>query len=227
MRRLLLLVTGVLAPSLSIAAPSLVAPDDPRVAAAARAVGCKVDPYLRFAAALASWPGAEDSARWIVATSSNPHQDDDLGQLCVGVVRSVGPAFAKVATLSAPGPRTPAEIQPVSDVYVVIDRTPYHYAPGQTAFAVWVTGELNTTSVNVHYTTTYLYSISGNQIAQIFSSELGDGTIDKVGETEETRYRVIKFSSRMTHGAFDLLISDKSHRRFKRYIWTGSRYAQE
>jgi hypothetical protein len=245
MRRFLLLATGVVAPSLFVcpAAHAFADLDNSGTAAAAKAVGCSIDPKLRFATALDPWPGAKGSAMRIVATLSNPREggevEEDLGELCVGVVQSVDSAFAKVATLSAPGPRAPAEITPIYTAFVTVDGAPYKYAPSQTAFAVRVTGELNTTAVIERRTTLYLFRVNGDHIDLIFKAKVGDETIDKTGDEIagdeviceaslcDRETRSIKFSPRMTRGAFDLLLSDKSHRNFKRYVWSGARYSAE
>lgn len=226
MRRCLLLATGAIASSL------LACPVDPSLAesdksgAAAAAAGCSIDPDLPFAATLGPWPGAKESPRRIVATSSDPHEGEDLGELCVGVVRSVGSAFTKVATLNAPGPRPPAEIRPLSNVHVAIDRVPFYYAPGQTAFAVRVTGELNTQTANATHTRLYLYRVNNDQINEIFEAKVEDRATDKVGETVQDETRIIEFSRHMTRGVFDLLLSNRSHLKSKRYIWTGARYSE-
>jgi len=207
------------------AAMAFVSHDVQMAAPAAKAVGCPIDPKLPFGAAIEPWPGAKDKQVQIVATSSDVNDPVDLGVLCVGVVRSVGSGFAKVAGLAGRGPRPAAETGPVMNVYLAIDPTPFHYAPGQTAFAVRVTGEFNSDSTNVHYDRLYMYRIDGTRLEQIFSAKVGDGTIDKVAGAEDTTTRVIKFSPQMTRGVFDLLLSDKSHRKFRRYVWTGAQYA--
>jgi len=240
MRRFLL-ATGVVAPSLILCpvAFAFAGLDNSRTLAAAKAVGCSIDTNLPFAATLEPWSGAKGSSKRIVATLSDPHDDEDLGKLCVGVAQTVGTTFVRVASLYVPGPRTPSEIQPIYNVFVGIDRAKFNYAPGQTAFAVRVTGELNTTAMIEKRTTLYLFRVNGDHIDLIFRAKGSAETIDKAdngppgdeiicqGNKCDRETYQIKFSQHMTRGAFDLLLSDKYHRNFKRHIWNGARYSAE
>lgn len=216
------LVLAVLA---ATASPAHGAERDGEIARAAAAARCPLDPAAPFGAALEKFPGQPDSMLRAVATLTGPADADGLGSLCVGVVRGDGASFVAVATLRpADRPTPPGDIDPVTNVYVGIDRTPFHFMPTETAFAVRATGEFNSSSTNASWSTLYLFRRTGTSLSPIFHARIDEQTNDKTGSDPVVHRRwSVSFDVRMHHGAYDLLLATAG-RTPRRFIWNGVHY---
>ena len=207
--------------------PARAADDQARERQAVTAVGCDIKKGDGDEPALALRPlGGPDPSLWVAAALTGEMSSDGLGDLCVGLVRETGDRFSRVAVLPGPAPEPPAEIDPTSTRNLDIDKLGFRFAPNETAFAVRASGEYNSTSTNVSWSTLYLFRRQGSRLSLIFRGDMGGSEIDKTsGGTDKSTAFIVRFGLKTTNGAYDLMLAPKGGRgRVKRYVWTGDRY---
>ena len=173
-----------------------------------------------------SFPGQPGTDLRVVAALIGSPDADSLGSLCVAVVRPLGSGFTVVARLPEDKqPEPPSGVDHVTSTQVDIDTLPYRFAPTEVAFAVRVSGEFDSTSTNASWERLYLFRRTGNRVTMIFHAETDTSETDKTStEPDETHKRILKFSTALHNGGYDLILAESHSRGFRRFIWSGSTY---
>ena len=173
-----------------------------------------------------SLPGQIGTDLRVVAALLGSPDADSLGSLCVAVVRPLGGGFTVVARLPEDKqPEPPSDVDHVTSTQVAIDAVPYRFAPTEVAFAVRVSGEFDSTSTEVSWERLYLFRRTGNRVSLIFHAETDTSETDKMStESAETHRRIVRFSTALHNGGYDLILAQSHSRDFRRFVWSGSTY---
>jgi hypothetical protein len=188
---------------------------------AAQAAGCN-PPSHPAASATGAWADGSKDALKIVASVSGKSFHDTLGDLCVRLVAEDGHT---VAALTPDLRLPPPDVEPASAVTVAIGPTPFQYRTWDKAFAVAVTGGVETQSVGYSWTNLYLFRREGAKLIEIFDDEVARRDEDKVGLKVVEGRAELKVSTVKHAGVFDLIVIPNQGGAAKTYVWDGARYA--
>ena len=211
-----------LAIALTVALPLQAHPQDVTAhAVAIAASGCDVDESDPVTDARPR-PGVGKGGT-VVATLSNG-SGDDLGDLCVALMREDGHRATVVARQSG-GPVTVAdEVAGLSRGQVEVDAAAYRFTKSETAIGVRVGGYYSSTSTEVSWSQLHLLRRLGDKLVPILTVRIDETMTDKTegGGTQSKHWTVHVL--RTTHqGAYDLVVRD-GRRASTTYAWNGMRY---
>ncbi len=197
-------------------------------AAFAALVGADADATDAAPVDLAPWADGPSGLLVVAALEDTDANDEaeTLGALRVGLVARRGSGFVLVASdKDADYPEPRREITP-STPSVMIDRAVFRIAPNETALGVDISETLTTSSTTAGASSLMLYRRSGAKLIPIFSAQTADSTIDKTGASarEESNRHIVRFTSHLTRGYYDLVVARPGARAGRTFIWNGSRY---
>lgn len=211
--------------ALATSTPAFAQADEERAAEAAKVAGCAIDKTFRHAVGLGRWPDSSDSDVYVVATLSNVVGDNQLGDLCVALVREESNRFTKLVARSVGRLQPQTDGSPTTFASVEIDDATYQISPTESAVSVIVQGGVNTQSVGVGTTTQYLFRRQGERLVPVFSDVIGFWDEDKIGNHSNEALFTVSLSPKLTGGMHDLIVKPKRGRGV-RYTWDGARYRE-
>lgn len=190
-------------------------------AAAVAASGCELDESDPIMDARPR-PGVREGGT-VVATLSGGG-GDDLGDLCVALVRERGRRATSVARQSG-GPVTVAdEVAGLSRGQVAIDAAAYWFARGETAIGVRVGGHYSSTSTEVSWSHLHLLRRLGDKLVPILTVRIDESMADKTeGGGMQSKHWIVRVSRTARRGVYDLVVS-AGRGVSTTYSWNGMRY---
>jgi hypothetical protein len=176
--------------------------------------------------ALVPWPGDRSGALVSVTmrTANVLGFKTELGPMIVKLLdRDCNPV---AASSSSDQPQLARTIVP-SVPYARIDPAVFRISPSETALGVDVGEELTTSSVLAGDGYLILYRHVGVKMTPIFQAKTDQKEFDKTDPRagwHRTRH-IVRFTSHLSHGFYDLVLARPYQRRGQTFVWTGTHYA--
>ena len=192
--------------------------------------GAEFDPADAPPVALEAWPdGPADVLAIATLEDAGSHASPGaLGTLRVGLVTRQGAALVLAASDESSGHPEPERTVTPSVPDVSIDRAVFRISPGEAALGVDVSESLNTSSTSAGASSLFLYRRTGTKLVPIFSAPTDDFVLDKTEphpRMAQTRH-IVRFTSHLTHGFYDLILARPRARAGRTYVWDGARYSE-
>ena len=190
-------------------------------AAAIAASGCQADESDPILDAR-SRPGFRKGGT-VVATLSGGG-GDDLGDLCIALIREDGRRATVVARQSGEPVTVADEVAGLSRGQVAVDVAAYRFSKGETAIGVRVSGHYSSTSTDVSWSQLHLLRRLGAKLVPILTVRIDESLTDKTeGGGTQTKQWTVRMSRTTHRGAYDLVVGT-GRGVSTTYTWNGMRY---